>query len=157
MTSLIQWICFAAALVQTDVPYKPEDEFKVDLKLELKQKPVNDRYHVDFNETWEDRNKNTASMLPYLTVQIKFLKFGENEVRVKGYNNKGEPVCNKKLDADLVVKLELGFTEDLKDRVTPHEFNIYTLDSKKKEVYRIHLVIQEDGTFLVNDKMRGKF
>ena len=137
-------------------PFKPGDEFKADIKLELKPRPV-DRYTMDFTETVEQRNRKLSGPLPYLVVNITFEKFQTNEVRVRGFDSNGSPVCNKKATDGLVVKLNLGFTDDLKDHVTPHEFNIYTLNDSRKEVARIHLIVQEDGTFLVNNEVRGKF
>jgi hypothetical protein len=119
----------------SNVPFKPKEEFQIDLKFELKQRPINDRYHVDFNETWDARHKSNASMLPYLTVHVKFLKFSEAEKRVKGFNSADTPVCNKKAEEGLLVKLNLGFTDDVKDRIVPHEFNIYTVSSNKEDIY----------------------
>ncbi len=141
---------------QPEIPYKPNDEFAVEVKLELKPKPM-DRYTVDYTETVDQRNRKLGGDLPYLTVKIKYKKLQENEVRIKGYNNVRQMICNKKAEPELEVKLNLGFTDDLKDRVAPHEFTVYTLDAKKNEVARIHMLVQEDGTFLVNGEVRGKF
>lgn len=141
----------------TEIPFKPKDEFQVETKFELKQRPVNDRYHIDYNETWDDRNRSNATQLPYLIVNLRFLKFSEGEVRVKGYNNQDEPICNKKAEENLLVKLNLGFTDDVKDHVAPYEFNVFTYSKTKAEVYRIHMLVTEDGTFLVNGEIRGKF
>ncbi|MFZ5973623.1 MAG: hypothetical protein ACOYXA_18725 [Bacteroidota bacterium] len=149
---LISWLW----ATQPDIPYKSNDEFALEVKLELRPKPI-DRYTVDYTETVDQRNRKLGGDLPYLIVKIKYKKLADNEVRVKGYNNARHMICNKKAEPDLEVKLNLGFTDDLKDRVSPHEFMIYTLDDRKKEVAQIHMVVQEDGTFLVNGEVRGKF
>ena len=51
----------------------------------------------------------------------------------------------------------MGFTDDVKAHVSPYEISIIFASKEKKEISRIHLLIQEDGTFLVNGEKRGKF
>lgn len=138
------------------IPYKPNEQFSLEVKLDLRPKPY-DRYTVDFSETVEERNRKTSSQLPYLVVHLKFLKFSAEEKRVRGFNSSQVPLFNKKAEEGLSVKLELGYTDDIKDRTTPHEFNVYTFSSDKKEIYLINLTVAEDGTFLVNGETRGKF
>jgi hypothetical protein len=54
------------------------------------------------------------------------------------------------------VKLELGFTDDIKDHVGPYEFTILLLDDGKQPVSRVVIYFKSDGTYLVNGQMRGK-
>lgn len=138
------------------VPYKPNDQFSLEIKLDLRPKPY-DRYTVDFSETVEERNRKTSSQLPYLVVHLRFPSFSPEEKRVRGFNNNLVPMFSKKAEDGLLVKLELGYTDDIKDRTAPHEFNVYTFSSEKKEIYVINLLVTEDGTFLVNGEVRGKF
>lgn len=142
-----------------EVPYKPFSEFEILIDYKFKQRPGVDRYKVDYSETREDREKNQfqGAPLPYLVVSIKLLKLSEEEVKVKAINNLGHNVFSKKAELDTPVKIDVGFTDDAKDRVTPYEFTITFLSLKKKETSRIHMFIMEDGTFVVNNEKRGKF
>jgi hypothetical protein len=66
-------------------------------------------------------------------------------------------LVNRKAMAGMVIKLDIGFIDDVKDRVSPHEFTAFLYSDSKKVTNRIHLVIMEDGTFMVNDEKKGKF
>jgi hypothetical protein len=55
------------------------------------------------------------------------------------------------------VQLEVGFTDDVKDRVTPHHYFLTLVSPKKTETSKIEILIEEDGTFFVNGEKRGKF
>jgi len=50
----------------------------------------------------------------------------------------------------------MGYTDDIKGRVTEHEYTVYFLSKDKKPVSRIVIYFQEDGTFLVNGEKRGR-
>jgi hypothetical protein len=156
----------AFALVQTDVPYKPNEEFKLTLDYQFKQRTMaststtsNTSGTINLNETESEHNKRTRSTgpLPYLIVNLKLLKLGADEVRIRIINGNDDVVLNKKVELDKDYKIVLGFTDDVKDWVTPHEYNIYLLSSEKKETTRIHLFVQKSGEFFVNNEMRGKF
>ena len=144
---------------QAEVPYKPNDEFQLEMEYKFKQKPGADHLTLDFTETIQEHQKKQYSggPLPYLIISFKTLKLSSEEVRVRGINSEGNMVVTKKAEVGSTFKLDLGYTDDMKDRVTSHEFNIYFLSAKKKELSRVHLFVQEDGTFLVNGEIRGKF
>jgi len=141
------------------VPYKPKDEFQLGMDFKFKQRPVNDPSVLNFEETKQEHDKKqyAAGPLPYLFINCKILKLGTEEVRIRIINGRGNVVVSKKAEVESVIKMDLGYTSDMKDRVSPYEYNIYFLSAKKKELSRIHLFVQEDGTFLVNDEKRGKF
>lgn len=157
------WLIFALFSQTDDVPLKPDIEFEVKLNYEFRNRNSagadNSLYKVNFEETAEQRERKTSSsVLPYLTLSIQLLKLSDQEIRLKAAAVQGGKtlITRKVVEGDLV-KLTLGFTDDLKDYVSPHEYNIYLLSADKKETSRIHLLVKEDGTFLVNDKVKGKF
>jgi hypothetical protein len=135
----------------TEIPFKPNDEFEIKLDYQLKQKPISDRLSIDYYDTKE------GGTLPYLILNIRSLKLSEREVRVKIIDSKGKLILSRKASLTDVLKLDVGYTDDAKDRVTSSEFNLYFVSADKKEISRIHILIEEDGTFLVNGEVRGKF
>ena len=46
---------------QAEVPYKPNDEFHLELEYKFKQKPGTDHLTYDFDETYKERNKKQYS------------------------------------------------------------------------------------------------
>ncbi len=148
---MVLFISFLLFFQKTEIPYKPNDEFEVKLDYQLKQKPISDRMSIDYYDTKE------GGMLPYLILNIRLLKLSEQEVKTKIIDGKGKLIFNRKTTLNDVLKLDIGYTDDVKDRVTSYKFNIIFQSADKKEVSRIYILIEEDGTFLVNGEIRGKF
>lgn len=147
-----------AFLLTQDLPFKPKDEFEIKLDYQFKNRPGTDLNSVHLDETKKERDRRVSTApLPFLTLNIKMLKLSQDEVRVKITNNLTARVIGKKVEAGTVIPLELGFTDDVKDRVTAHQYFITLLSPKKTEVNKIEIMIEEDGTFLVNGEKRGKF
>jgi hypothetical protein len=153
------WLLFPFWQTNVTVPFKPSEQFKIELDFTFKQRPPVESTQVNFNETREEqeRRQHPGGPLPYLVLNLKLLKLQVGEVRLRAVTNKGDILFSKKASLESVYHLDLGYTSDMKDRVSPHEFTIYLLSDKKKELSRIHLFVQEDGTWLVNDEKRGKF
>jgi hypothetical protein len=142
-------------LLQANLPYKPSDEFQLDLDYAFKQRPVGSSNTILFGQG-EKKTSNTGP-LPYLIINLKVLKLGDTESRVKAVDGTGRILFSKKTEVGAIHKLDLGYTDDIKDRVTAYEFEIFFLTSSKKPVSHIHLFVKEDGEFLVNGEKRGKF
>lgn len=160
MTMIIRIACTLWLMIfQVEVPFKPNDEFQLELDYKFKVRPTNNHSVVEFegSQGGFDKKKNAGGPLPYLNVKLKILKTAATEVRIKGNNNKGLNMLNKKVEAGNIFSMDLGFTDDMKDQVTANEFYFYFLDEDKKEVSRIFMIIKQDGTFVVNDEVRGKF
>lgn len=142
---------------QETLPYKPNDEFEMKLNYDFKyrgsvegistKKPVYDS---------SEDNKRSGP-LPYLVINFKLIKLLEDEVRVKVVTNQGKTILVKKVEQGDSFKLDLGYTDDMKDRVTAYHYSIIFLNKEKIGLRIINLEIQEDGTFLLNDEKRGKF
>ena len=147
------------SFLQSEIPYKPSEEFHLVIDYKFKQRTMGTSATLDFGETVGEHEKKMrgSGPLPYLIIELKILKLAEGEVKVKAVTGNGKIVFNRKAEVGVIHKLDLGFTDDVKDRVTPYEFNIYFLSSSKKILSRIHLFVEEEGVVLVNNEQRGKF
>ncbi len=143
-----------------EVPLKPVEEFQIDLDYTFKQRYIADRNTtVHLEETRGEYERRTSTTpLPYLVINIKFLKLGEKEARVRVVDNNDHRIYNnRRVDEGEVISLDLGFTDDVKDRISAYEYTVYLLTAKKHETSRITLVIDEEGNFFVNGEKRGRF
>jgi hypothetical protein len=153
------WV-YLVAFQSAPIPLKAADEYKVELKYDFKNRPATDNAFIDLTETVAEKERRTTgntTPLPYLIVHLTFQKLSDKEVRVRCTDNNLKNRFSKKAEVGKVYTLDLGFTEDMKDRVTAYEFTFYLMDGDKKETSQIYLRVDEDGTFLVNDVRRGKF
>jgi hypothetical protein len=140
-------------LFQDQTRYKSNDEFELKLDLQFKKRPGPDMNKVDL----ERRTLPTAGMnAPYLYLDLRVLKPIAEEFRVKVLKNGRETLMSRKFDPDLVIKLDLGFTDDIKDQVTPHHYLVTFFSKDKEPLSRIEIVFEEDGTYIVNGEKRGK-
>jgi hypothetical protein len=143
------WIIFSFAFLQDAVPFKGTEEFEIKMNFEFRQRTV-------------DPNRITlvdakpAGPLPYLFLNLNLLKANPEEVRVKITTNDERNVLFKKLDPAKLMRLELGYTDDIKDRVSAYQYTAYFLSEDKKPLSRIVILFEEDGTYLVNGIKRGK-
>ncbi|MEJ1242439.1 hypothetical protein WBG78_30095 [Chryseolinea sp. T2] len=147
----------ASILPQDTVPFKPNDEFELKLNFQFKERPRSDPNKVELDQTRREfERSHSAGQLPYLFLDFRVLKQQPAEVRVRVLENNVKVVHNKKVDTNSVLKLELGFTDDIKDHVGAYEFTILLLDDGKQPVSRVVIFFKQDGTYLVNGQMRGK-
>lgn len=146
-------------LLQTGVPYKASEEFKIELEYKFKPRPMTDNSYIDLTETQRDKERRTSggNPLPYLILHISFQQLSDKEVRVRCIDNNKKNKLSRKAEVNREYKLDLGFTDDMKDRVTPHEFTLTLQSDDKDDTSRITMLIERDGTFLVNGLRRGKF
>ena len=93
---------------------------------------------------------------PYLYLHLKVLKAIPEEVRIKVVKNNSQVLLARKFDPNVVLKLDLGFTDDIKDRVTAYQYLITFLTKEKSELSKIEIFFENDGTYLVNGEKRGK-
>jgi len=137
-----------------DTPYKANEEFELKLNFEFRQRP-HDPNAYKFNGDGSSIPQPTGQ-LPYLKVNLKLLKLSAAETRVRVVNHEQQNILSKKAQEGQLLELDLGFTDDLKGRVSSHEYTALLLDSEKKPVSRIVILFQEDGSYLVNGEKRGK-
>lgn len=148
---------FMLFLAQEEVGFKPSEEFEIKFNFEFKERPRSDPNRVDLDLTRKEHDRNQGSgPLPYLFLNLKVLKQGTDEVRVRILENGKKAVLNKKFDMNTILKLDLGFTDDIKDRIGPYEYQILFMSEKKHPISRIVIFFDENGTYLVNGEVRGK-
>jgi hypothetical protein len=141
-----------------DLPFKAREEFEIKLDYQLKQRPPRDINEVQLNDSRRAFEQRTQSMmLPYVVLNIKLLKLPGSKMRVRISNNRVEKPAFKKIDLNSMLVMDLGFTDDMKDRVTPHEYTLTFVSEEKVPLEVILIKIDEDGSFFVNGEKRGKF
>lgn len=138
--------------ISSDVPLKATDEFQFKLDYEFKNKPGVEKSDVRVS----DASKYLGGQLPYVILRIIPTKLSGKEERVRIENNLGEKVYNRKANVDDEIILQMGFTDDLKDHISAYSFNVIFY-SKKEDASRIHLLVEKDGTFLINGEKQAKF
>ena len=144
-------LLFVFLLRQDEVPFKPNDEFDLKLNFEFKTRVTDTS--VAFND---GSARKPSGPLPYLNINLKVLKLGTGEVRVRVTRNKGDNILSRKAEADMQIKLDMGFTDDIKDQVTANQYTILFLSKEKIPLSKIEILFQKDGTYLVNGEKRGK-
>jgi hypothetical protein len=143
--------------VQEEAPYKAKEEFEIKLNFEFRTRPLPDPNTVDMEQTHKELTRAQASgPLPYLFLNVRALTLKPGEVRVRVVKNDEKIMLTRKIDTSTVLKLELGYTDDIKDRVSPYEYTLLFQDDDKKSLSRIVVRFEEDGTYLVNGEKRGK-
>lgn len=141
------------AMLQEEVRFKPSDEFELKVDYSLRTRPVPANYSIDFEDT-----KKTIGPLPFVSLTLTVLKAQQGEERVRIVDNRRDMIASRKIKVGSELNFDLGFTADMKDRVGAHEFTVYFQGSDKKDISsRILIHVAQDGTFLVNDEVRGKF
>jgi hypothetical protein len=155
----MNWIAIVVvSLLIQDLPLKHKDEFEIKLDYQFKNRERQETSRIDFDETRAEHDaKNSSAILPYLILNVKLLKLSDQEVKVKIMNNLKDVMMTKKTSAGMNIPIDVGFTDDVKDRVTAHQYILAFFSPEKKEVSRIVIHIEEDGSFLVNGEKRGKF
>lgn len=128
---------FFLVVFQTDPPLRANNTFECKLNLSFKQKNYTNQPIVDFTETTGEREKRLSnSPLPYLIINLTFLELQPEEVRMQVLAN-GELFKRKKIVQGELEQLDLGFTDDIKDMISPNEYIIYTQTKDRKLVSKI--------------------
>lgn len=154
---LTWFLCTIFFLIQEEVSYKPKEEFEIKLDFEFRTRPVPDPNKVDMEQTHKELSRaQSTGPLPYLNLNVRALTLLPNEVRVRVTKNGEKSVLNRKIDTKTVIKLDMGYTDDIKDRVSSYEYTLLFVDDDKKAVSKIVIFFEEDGTYLVNGEKRGK-
>ncbi len=142
---------------QDTVPYKPDEEFTIRLDLKFKVRPQSSTNTVNVSETRAEYLKRTsADQLPYLIlfVTVKHVNLDETHMRVLRDGKKF--VNSRKIELDKEFKIDVGYTDDAKDKISGYEHVILFMTSDKKIVNRIVVSIDENGDYFVNSQKRGR-
>lgn len=156
---IIYLISFLLLMQTSEIPYRAKENYQVELKYDLKARPAKDHNSVnlDPNAARGIEENNYLGPLPYLTIKIKILNHVPEEIRFRCENNFGNSLFNRKAEKSLAYEIDMGYLDDVKDRVTAHSYTLYAMTEKKVALNKIEFVVQEDGTFMVNGEKRGKF
>jgi hypothetical protein len=141
---------------QADVPYKPSDEFEVnvDLSFKIKNSPYST---TTFSGSGERMDKPSSTTLPFLVVIVKQLKIQNDEVKIEAIDSKDKTLLKKKASPKLELRFEMGFVDDLKNNTTANEITLYFLSSEKKRLRKIVFSVAKTGVFTVNGNWHGQF
>lgn len=143
---------------QQEAPFKSDEAFNVEIEYIFKQRPAQSSNTVNLAETTRDLQvKGGSSPLPYLILKVHIKKLEPNEQRMRVTDNTRRNISNKKLKGPIMIKLDMGFTADVKDGVSPYRYFIYLMNDKKDIISQIIISVEQDGTFLVNNEVRGRF
>lgn len=152
--ALIALSGFAAFGQEAEVPLKPDAEFDFKLDYSFKERMLNEK--PDYQAADPDKKLTSTGPLPYLKTELRLLKLATGEVRIKVINHKGTTVINRKASTDSAIKIDWGFSDDVKDQVVSHSYTILLLNDDKQILSKIILQAEADGTFLVNGQKRGR-
>jgi hypothetical protein len=134
-----------------EIPFKAKEEFDLKLAMQFKTRPANSQTGIFTSEA-----KNTATPLPFISIDLTILKILEDELRVKVLDNSSTVLANVNLEKKNNVKLELGFADDIKDQVGSHKYHVNFHGADKAVKRTIVILFEKDGTFYVNGEKRGK-
>jgi len=141
---------------QAEVPYKPSDEFQVNIDLIFKTK--DSAYGPStYNQNGERLDKVSSSQLPFLNVSVTQIKIQSDEVKIVATDSQGKSLMKKKISPDLVLHFEMGFVDDLKKGAPNNKVTLYFLSAEKKNLRRIVISVAPTGVFEVNGKWHGQF
>lgn len=142
------------ALAQQTEPYKPDAEFEFKFDYSFKERMLNEK--PDYQAQDPDKRPTSTGPLPYLKTELKLVKLNADEVRVKVVNHKGTTVVNRKVSTNQVLKIDWGFSDDVKDQIVSHSYTIFLMNDDKQILSRITLNADTDGTFFVNGQKKGR-
>jgi hypothetical protein len=141
---------------QDEVPLKPKEDFEIKFDLSFKQRS-HDEKAVYLSETRAEHQKRTSSTpLPFLKLLIKIKRLESEEIKVKVIRDDKSTLLSKKAEPDMEFKLEVGFTDDIKDQVSGYKHVVQFLSSKKEVLSRIVIEFDKDGNYFVNGEKRGR-
>jgi len=143
-------------LIQDEIPFKPKEDFEIKFDLTFKQRNHDDKaFYMD--ETRDQHDKRTGTTpLPYLKLMVKIKLVQPEEVKVKVIRDDKNVKLMKKAQQDMEFTLDLGFTDDVKDKISGYKHVIQFLSSKKEVLSRIVIEFDKEGNYFVNGEKRGK-
>lgn len=155
---MIGTILFSLLLIfQDDPPFKPTEDFEIKFDLSFKQRSQLDNKTLNLTETEKDKERRTNSTpLPYLILHFKLLKIHPDEIKLKVIKDDKNFVFNRKIKESVEFRLDIGFTDDVKDRISGYK-HVIQFFSEEKEVMSIILIeFDKEGNYYVNGVKRGK-
>jgi hypothetical protein len=147
---LILTLFFNFSGLEPDIPLLSMQSFEYVLDYNFKNKPSPDVDYLKKNPAYK------THPLPY--VKMTFIVDGEvhNFFRYKVINNFNLTIKNKRFKGLEQIELDIGFTEDIKDRITAHSYSIIFYNDDKKAISMILINFTEEGDMYINENLLGK-
>ena len=154
MRSILLGVFMLTALTtySQEIPFLALADFEFEMDYDFKSKPPPEKDKVNFTE----REVYSASPLPYVKVSFNFVNLPNEAFRVRVINLRGGILKTKKLKNLDILEFDLGFSDDIKDRVEPHAYYIYIENKAKEKLSKIKIFVEEGGDFYLNDELFGK-
>lgn len=151
-TIILFSVLFSLSSYSQDIPFTSSDhfEFKLDYDFKTRPAPSNDKVNL------VEERSYSSSPLPYVKVSFTFSKLSNEAFRVRVEDNQGNGIKSKKVNKLEVLEFDLGFSDDIKDRVKPHVYFVYIENKEKKRLSMIKIFVEESGNFYLNDNLFGK-
>lgn len=145
-------------LFQDHPPFKATEDFEIKFVLSFKHRNSTEHTSVRVEETVEERQRRlNTNPLPYLNLVVRVLNIQPEEVRLKVIKDDLYSVLNKKkIEEGMEFTIEVGFTDDVKDKVAGYKHVVQFLSEDKKVISIILIEFDEDGNYMVNGERRGK-
>jgi hypothetical protein len=158
MAKILGWAFLILGFFAQDAPFKPQTEFEVKFDMSFKQRDqTGEKTTINLHETQAEHIRRTQTeTLPYLVLHIKLTKILPTEIKGKIIRDNQAVVYNKKIEEGLTIKLDVGFTDDIKDQIKGYKHEVQFLSSDKTILSRILIEFDKDGNYFVNGEKRGK-
>lgn len=158
MTAILVWLFLLISTFSQEVPFKPQNEFEIKFDMSFKQREAfADKTTVKLDETRGEYERRTSTdPLPYLVLHIKLIKIQPTEIKGKIVRDNQTTVYNKKIEEGSIIKLEVGFTDDIKDQIKGYKHELQFLSADKAILSRILIEFDKDGNYFVNGEKRGR-
>jgi hypothetical protein len=153
----MHYLLFIVIFFLQEIPLKPKEQFEIKLDYQFKGRPHGDGNTVRLSEPRNYPDGAAAGVLPYLILNVRLLQLPEGKMRMRISTNRAERPYYKKITTHNPIALDLGFTVDMIDRVTAHQYILTFINAEKEPVDRILISVEEDGSFFVNGEKRGRF
>jgi hypothetical protein len=154
---MVRLVLVCLVLSVQEIPFKAKEDFEIKFDMSFKQRPAAGNYTIHLDETKEAHDRRTSyDLLPYLILKVKILTLLPAEIRIKAFRDGKDQVFNKKAIADMEFKLDLGFTDDVKDGISGYKHVIEFLSADKKTISQIVIEFDKEGNYMVNGEKRGK-
>lgn len=153
--SVLLIICFFPLLQSGEVPFLNDENFEYELDYSFKARPAPERDKLDMHSG--EIVLHDLTPLPYVKMTFKLLVRDDDYFRYRVVNDDGILLKSRKIKDDVtVLDIDMGYSDDIKDRVSTHIFQVLLTGKDKTIKSRIKVYFDEDGTMFINEIKRGK-
>ncbi|UII19265.1 hypothetical protein [Fulvivirga ligni] len=132
----------------TEIPFRDAESYDVVVDYTFKKRPTS-AYML--NSGIDDN-----SVLPYLSININMNILKATDYKVKVEDGKGNQIMCKKLKRPINFTVDMGYTEDILDGITPTTYYVYFQDKLEQSISQLKIEVKEDGSLYFNDKFQQK-